>query len=99
MAKNDYRRSLIMLRAHERGYSGHVRLEHRVMMGSMYFTVSEKNASQTRGIQTASGTPVSPSSRRAAAGASRGRSGEDGADRRTAGRRAGGRRKAGRTDG
>ncbi len=46
MAKNDYRRSLIMLRAHERGYSGHVRLEHRVMMGSMYFTVSEKNASQ-----------------------------------------------------
>lgn len=46
MAKNDYRRSLIMLRAHERGYSGHVRLEHRVMMGSMYFTVSEKNAPQ-----------------------------------------------------
>ena len=46
MAKNDYRRSLIMLRAHERGYSGHVRLEHRVMMGSMYFIVSEKNASQ-----------------------------------------------------
>ena len=46
MAKNDYRRSLIMLRAHERGYSGHVRLEHRVMMGSMYFTVLEKNAPQ-----------------------------------------------------
>lgn len=40
MVKNDYRRALIMLRAHEKGFSGHVRLEHRVMMGSMYFTVS-----------------------------------------------------------
>ena len=40
MVKNDYRRSLIMLRAHERGYSGHVRLEHRTLNGSMYFMIS-----------------------------------------------------------
>ena len=47
MVKNDYRRALIMLRAHERGYSGHVRLEHRVMMGSMYFTVSAPSSEGT----------------------------------------------------
>lgn len=35
MAKNDYRRALIMLRGLERGYSGHARLEKRVMTGSM----------------------------------------------------------------
>ena len=38
--KNDYRRSLIMLRALERGYSGHVRLEHRTLTGSMVFVVT-----------------------------------------------------------
>ena len=40
MMKNDYRRSLIMLRALERGYSGHVRLEHRTLTGSMVFVVT-----------------------------------------------------------
>lgn len=40
MVRNDYRRSLIMLRAHEPGYSGHVRLESRTLMGSMYFVVN-----------------------------------------------------------
>ena len=40
MVRNDYRRSLIMLRAHEPGYSGHVRLERRVMMGTMNFIVT-----------------------------------------------------------
>lgn len=39
MMKNDYRRALIMLRAHEKGYSGHIRLEHRTLSGSMYFMV------------------------------------------------------------
>lgn len=39
MVKNDYRRALIMLRVHERGYSGHIRLEHRTLSGSMYFMV------------------------------------------------------------
>ena len=40
MMKNDYRRSLIMLRTLERGYSGHVRLEHRTLTGSMVFVVT-----------------------------------------------------------
>ena len=40
MAKNDYRRALIMLRGLEKGYSGHARLEKRVMTGTMDFTVS-----------------------------------------------------------
>lgn len=40
MVKNDYRRSLIMLRPHAQGYSGHVRLERRTLMGSMYFVIS-----------------------------------------------------------
>lgn len=37
--RNEYRRSLIMLRSNAAGYSGHVRLERRTLMGSMYFTV------------------------------------------------------------
>ena len=40
MNRNDYRRAFIMLRPSLPGYSGHVRLERRTMMGSMYFTAS-----------------------------------------------------------
>lgn len=39
MTRNEYRRSLIMLRSNAAGYSGHVRLERRTLMGSMYFIV------------------------------------------------------------
>lgn len=39
MMRNDYRRALILLRGNEAGYSGHVRLERRTLMGSMYFLV------------------------------------------------------------
>lgn len=39
MMRNDYRRALILLRGNESGYSGHVRLERRTLMGSMYFLV------------------------------------------------------------
>ena len=39
MMRNEYRRSLIMLRSNAPGYSGHVRLERRTLMGSMYFIV------------------------------------------------------------
>lgn len=45
MVKNDYRRSLLMLRSHERGYSGHVRLERRTLIGSMYFAVGAPSGS------------------------------------------------------
>ena len=37
MMRNDYRRALILLRSNTQGYSGHVRLERRTLMGSMYF--------------------------------------------------------------
>lgn len=37
MMRNDYRRALILLRSNAPGYSGHVRLERRTLMGSMYF--------------------------------------------------------------
>lgn len=37
MMRNDYRRALILLRSNSQGYSGHVRLERRTLMGSMYF--------------------------------------------------------------
>lgn len=40
MNKNEYRRALIMLRPRQSGYAGHVRLERRVMMGSLYFIVT-----------------------------------------------------------
>lgn len=46
MVKNDYRRSLIMLRAHAQGYSGHVRLERRTLMGSLFVSI---NAPSTKG--------------------------------------------------
>lgn len=39
MMRNDYRRTLILLRSHAEGYSGHVRLERRTLMGGMYFMV------------------------------------------------------------
>ena len=39
MMRNDYRRALILLRSHAAGFSGHVRLERRTLMGSMYFVV------------------------------------------------------------
>ncbi len=39
MMRNDYRRALILLRCNEPGWSGHVRLERRTLMGSMYFMV------------------------------------------------------------
>ena len=39
MMRNDYRRSLILLRSDAPGYSGHVRLERRTLMGTMYFLV------------------------------------------------------------
>lgn len=37
MMRNDYRRALILLRSNAAGYSGHVRLERRTLMGTMYF--------------------------------------------------------------
>lgn len=37
MMRNDYRRALILLRGNAPGVSGHVRLERRTLMGSMYF--------------------------------------------------------------
>ena len=39
MMRNDYRRALILLRGNAPGYSGHVRLERRTLMGSMYFLI------------------------------------------------------------
>ena len=39
MANQEYRRSLIMLRGLEKGYSGHARLERRVLNGTLDFTV------------------------------------------------------------
>ena len=39
MANQEYRRSLIMLRGLEKGYSGHARLERRVLSGTLDFTV------------------------------------------------------------
>jgi len=47
MTRNEYRRALIMLRALQRGYSGHVRLERRTTLGSMCFSVNEENGAGT----------------------------------------------------
>lgn len=44
MMRNDYRRALILLRSNAAGYSGHVRLERRTLMGSMYFVVQAPEA-------------------------------------------------------
>ena len=43
MMRNDYRRALILLRSNASSYSGHVRLERRTLMGSMYFLVQAPN--------------------------------------------------------
>ena len=44
MMRNDYRRALILLRSNASSYSGHVRLERRTLMGSMYFVVQALEA-------------------------------------------------------
>ena len=44
MMRNDYRRALILLRSNAALYSGHVRLERRTLMGSMYFVVQAPEA-------------------------------------------------------
>lgn len=46
MLRNDYRRALIMLRAVERGYSGHARLERRTLMGTLAFSVCAPQGDQ-----------------------------------------------------
>ena len=46
MLRNDYRRALIMLRAVEKGYAGHARLERRTLTGSMCFTASAPGAAR-----------------------------------------------------
>ncbi len=44
MTKNEYRRSLILLRSNESGYSGHVRMERRVTAGNMVFVLQTPQA-------------------------------------------------------
>ena len=44
MMRNDYRRSLILLRSNAGGYSGHVRLERRTLTAGMTFLVRPPNA-------------------------------------------------------
>ena len=46
MLRNDYRRALIMLRAIERDYAGHARLERRTLIGSLCFTASAPGAAR-----------------------------------------------------
>ena len=46
MMRNDYRRALILLRSNAASYSGHVRLERRTLMGSMYFVVQAPEAAE-----------------------------------------------------
>ena len=46
MMRNDYRRALILLRSHAAGFSGHVRLERRTLMGSMYFVVQAPDSAE-----------------------------------------------------
>jgi len=40
MMRNDYRRTMILLRTLRKGSSGHARLERRTLMGSLYITLS-----------------------------------------------------------
>ena len=47
MMRNDYRRTLILLRSNASGYSGHVRLERRTLMGTMYFLVQSPSSCET----------------------------------------------------
>ena len=46
MMRNDYRRALILLRSHAAGFSGHVRLERRTLMGSMYFVLQAPESAE-----------------------------------------------------
>lgn len=46
MANQEYRRSLIMLRGLEKGYSGHARLERRVLNGTLDFTVGGSHSGE-----------------------------------------------------
>jgi len=46
MLRNDYRRALVMLRAVEKGCSGHARLERRTLMGTLSFMASAPDASR-----------------------------------------------------
>ena len=46
MMRNDYRRALILLRSNASSYSGHVRLERRTLMGSMYFVVQAPDSAE-----------------------------------------------------
>ena len=46
MMRNDYRRALILLRSHAAGFSGHVRLERRTLMGSMYFVLQAPDSAE-----------------------------------------------------
>lgn len=46
MMRNDYRRALILLRSNASSYSGHVRLERRTLIGSMYFVIQAPEAAE-----------------------------------------------------
>lgn len=56
MMRNDYRRALILLRGNAPGYSGHVRLERRTLMGSMYFQVQAPQECKTLRAALAGGS-------------------------------------------
>jgi len=47
MAKNDYKRQLIMLRSLEKGYSGHARLERRVTSGTLDIIAGAPSEAET----------------------------------------------------
>lgn len=55
MMRNDYRRSLILLRSNSGGYSGHVRLEKRTLTGSMSFLVQAPAAARLEAALVGSG--------------------------------------------
>ena len=58
MLRNDYRRSLILLRSNAPGYAGHVRLERRTLMGSMYFSAqTPEEAGELQAVLIGSGRP------------------------------------------
>ena len=54
MIRNDYRRALIMLRALEKGYSGHVRLERRTLRGNMPFSITAPSGGELHAFWRAS---------------------------------------------
>lgn len=55
MMRNDYRRSLILLRSNSGGYSGHVRLEKRTLTGSMSFLVQAPTQARLEAALVGSG--------------------------------------------